>query len=952
MRRRQFWVHTAVLSSYTLLAFLLTWPLVLFFGSHVPGDGIDDPALAWNLWWIKARLIDQLRFDIFHVDWLFFPIEINLGFYTLTPLNGLLSVPLQTGFTLITASNLILLSSFVLGGYGTFLLVRYLLAGSGQRTAVGGRRSADGRRQTDRDQYPISNPQSPIPNPQSLISNLLPVFAAGIVYAFASSKLFYASLGQFNIASSQWIPFTVLYVIRAGQTRRVRDAALAALFLTLQAWSELTYASFLLIFIVLYFLWTLASGQRTADGGQRSAVRDLFASFLLIGALFTVGISPFLWAMAPDLLREGDFFASGGGFADIFSADLMGYLLPTRLHPLLGDWVAALPFPNDKGQQIFLGYSTLALGILGGVELIRRQGWRGLFWPLMALFFWWLTLGADARWAGQPLGIPGPFALISQLPFFSGNRYPSRYTVMLMLAVAVLVGWGLARINELRIKNGQRLPLFILHSSFILLFLFEHLSTPLPLNDFRVPPIYAQIAAEPGDFTVLELPTGWRNGARVMGKSDVLIMMQQWYQTDHGKRRLGGNTSRNPAYKFQYFTEATLIGDLIALMNDERGPDGEPYLAAAIDDAWPGLVARNRETAPFVLDFLNVRFVTVHVEKSPLPLLRFVEEVLPLSFVDEWQGPDWTGAASTIRLYRVDETPQLEGWALDFGSSRGQFLAAEGWSVAGIDGVRYATRAQADLLLDLPAAGGSLRFQLFGPAALTGIALNGEPLTWVASASDDESQIVEVQIPLDLADQPVDRLSLRFDRLYPLAHLWRDRVDGWPIGTTGVVLPVDRPLLVRSAGKDAGDFAQILLAGENVAQSVLGYNLVALDPRGGVLESVAFNTLISPSESMAMADWLAQWPIGVVIAGAVRDEASYNLGEDAVTALRGAGVVTDLRGAFRGSHAFIGVIGASAGSALEAFSPFHPATVALGPPVDAPQISGGVGRIEFAPSNR
>lgn len=34
--------------------------------------------------------------------------------------------------------------------------------------------------------------------------------------------------------------------------------------------------------------------------------------------------------------------------------------------------------------------------------------------------------------------------------------------------------------------------------------------------------------------------------------------------------RLGGNTSRNPAYKFQYFSEAPLLGDLIALMNADQ----------------------------------------------------------------------------------------------------------------------------------------------------------------------------------------------------------------------------------------------------------------------------------------------------------------------------------------------------------------------------------------------
>ncbi|MEZ4836477.1 MAG: hypothetical protein R2873_31545 [Caldilineaceae bacterium] len=77
--------------------------------------------------------------------------------------------------------------------------------------------------------------------------------------------------------------------------------------------------------------------------------------------------------------------------------------------------------------------------------------------------------------------------------------------------------------------------LFFVH----FLFIFEHLSIPLPINDFRVPSIYRDIAAEDDDFTLLELPTGWRNGKRVMGRSDVLIMMQQWYQSVHEKRRLG-----------------------------------------------------------------------------------------------------------------------------------------------------------------------------------------------------------------------------------------------------------------------------------------------------------------------------------------------------------------------------------------------------------------------------
>ncbi|MCB0104667.1 MAG: hypothetical protein KDE53_02135, partial [Caldilineaceae bacterium] len=379
---------------YGGLGIVLTWPLAAHLTTHVAGDGIDDPALAWNLWWIKARLLDQHQLDIFHVDWMFHPIAINLAFYTLTPLNGLLSIPLQTAVDLIVASNVILLSSFVIGGFGTYLLTTQELSFANVH------RNTDDNGTAGRNLHYVA-------------------LFAGIVYAFASSKLFYAGLGQFNIASSQWIPFCTLYVLRLARSNQrregMRNALLAALFLVLQAWAELTYASFLLLFIGLAFLWSL---------GHRHLIVRRVISFGLLGLVFLVGIAPFLWAMIPDMRTEGDFFTSGGGFADSYSADLLGYLLPTQRHPWLGDWVDQFPFPHDKGQHIYLGYSALALALAGAVAWWRQKcahRWVS-FWLVATLFFWWMTLGAQLRWNGRPLPIPGPFALISQLPFFSGNR--------------------------------------------------------------------------------------------------------------------------------------------------------------------------------------------------------------------------------------------------------------------------------------------------------------------------------------------------------------------------------------------------------------------------------------------------------------------------------------------------------------------------------------------------
>ncbi len=900
-------VYPVVLVVYTLAALLLTWPLARHFATHVPGDGIDDPALAWNLWWLKTRLVDQVNLDIFHADWMFHPVEINLGFYTLTPLNGLLSVPLQTAFALVPASNLILLSSFVLGGFGAYLLTLQEL------------------------------------KQQSSTADGLPLAAlcAGFLYAFASSKLFYVSLGQFNIASSQWIPFCALYLLRLGRASTwragVRSALFAALFLSLQAWAELTYASFLIVFAALVFLWAILTRPR------QMIMR--IGNFTLLAFVFLLGIAPFLWAMLPDLLREGDFFASGGGFADDYSADLAGYLLPTRLHPFFGDWVGRFPFPHTLGQQIFLGYSVMLLAVMGGgVALRRSQRWQhGSFWIVAALFFWWLTLGSHMRWLGEPLPIPGPFALISQLPFFSGNRYPSRYSVMLLLCVAVLAAAGLARLLASR-ESGAKRWQWGLAGGIIILFLVEHLSLPLPLSDFRVPSIYQRVAATPGDFAVLELPTGWRNGARVLGKSDVLIMMQQWYQTSHGKRRLGGNTSRNPIYKFQYFTQAPLIGDLIGLMNAEaQSNPANAEIARVVESELDAIIARNGPLASQVLGFLDIHYVIVHVEKSPPALLRFVAEALPLTLVDEWQGKDWSGAASTIHLYQVDVSP-APTWESNLASPAGQLYLAEGWSTLAANGLRYATRACAALLFNLPDSGGSLTLELAGPFQNATIALNGRPLA-VASLTPNPTATT-VSIPRGWATELIDRLQLCFEQRTPLRELGPPPTDqGWPIGETGSF--VTRNLVAQSAGKDVGDFAQIWVNGVDVAAHLPGYNLVALDAAGTVQESRAFGTFSATAESQAMADWLQGWPTGTIIAGAVQDEASSNLTEQAILALNQLGVATDLRSQFRWSHAFIGVAGAPPVSALEASSLLQPASVYVGSPVDGPAVYGAVGQMRF-----
>jgi len=905
--------HGFVLLIYTLLALALTWPLPLHLATHVTGNAIDDPALAWNLWWVKYSLIDLLNADIFHVGWMFHPVDINLAFYTLTPLNGLLSIPLQGAFGLVVANNLLLLSSFVLGAYGTWLVVHWLLT-SLLRSAQEGVSPDTVRRTLN-------------------IAALL----AGFVYAFAAPKLFYAALGQFNIASTQWIPFCVFYMLRMAQARTagsaLRSGAMVGLFLLFQAWAELTYASFLLIFAVWAAIFALVQTIRAKGGVGR-----LLAGWATAGIVFTLGMMPILWAMLPDLSSEGNFFASaagsssGGGFADLFSADLAGYLLPTRMHPLLGDWVASLPFPNQYGQQIFLGWLTVGLAVAGFLWLWRRERGQALFWGGATLLFWLLTLGPRIRWMGVDTPIPGPFALVSLLPFFNGNRYPSRYGVVLLLCIAVLAAAGAVAVTLwLLRKRWARPALTATTAAVAALLLFEHSAGALPLTDFRIASIYSTLAAQPGDRAILELPTGWRNGARVLGRSSEVIMMQQWYQTAHAKRRLGGNTSRNPQQKFQYFTEHPLIGDLIPLMNAD-----DAYLTAAVDATLDETIARHAPIAAQEFADLGVSWVTVDLQHATPQLLRFVEEALPLTLLEEWQGTDWRGDSSTIRLYAVAPPGPVAERAIDLAAETGAAFLDTGWSTMSDGSLRFATRSTASLLLPIE-AGDSLGFSGTGEAT---ILLNGKHLAY--TAGDDFS----ISVPPALATEPIDRLTIRFaSRGTPVTALAQQPSS---VGETGATLAAGVTLAVRSAAEQVGDFAQIWLNGENVAPGGRGYNLAALTTEGALVDSAHFDTFASEEESARMAAWIQALPAGTIVAGAVADEASLHLTQEAVDALATLGVASDLRGNFRWSHAFIGMAGAPASSAIEKAGVLRPAGVWLGAPVDGASVYGALGTLTIA----
>ena len=93
-RRRR--IHLLIVAAYTALAALLTWPLVRYLGTHVPGSytwAFDEYTFVWNSWWLRYSLLDLGQNPLYSTH-TFYPLGVSLVLYTYNLFNALISLPL------------------------------------------------------------------------------------------------------------------------------------------------------------------------------------------------------------------------------------------------------------------------------------------------------------------------------------------------------------------------------------------------------------------------------------------------------------------------------------------------------------------------------------------------------------------------------------------------------------------------------------------------------------------------------------------------------------------------------------------------------------------------------------------------------------------------------------------------------------------------------------------
>jgi hypothetical protein len=890
-------IHALAVILYAALALVLTWPLVQHLGTHVPGSytwAFDEYTFVWNTWWFRYASFDLGQNPLYSTH-TFYPLGISLVLYTYNLFNALISLPLQPFLSLPAISNLTFLLATILSGYGTFLLVEYLM----RHTEPAPRNT----QHTARGVYDLSR------------IAYFAAFLAGLIYAFGSYRLVYAAIGHYNMWSTAWIPFYALFLLKTIHEPRLRNAIFAGIFLALAMLCEMIFGVFLGMFTLIALVFVAGQRWREVAGGWSTLLVRLAFMGLVAAILYSPLLVPILGEMS-----EG-YELAGWGDAEKLSVDLMGLTTPTALHPLGGDWVETLQQTREGTSRfrdvntVFLGWAGLALAIVGALCYWKRLA----TWIASSITFTVLSLGPLLQINGRStfdldgllVNFPLPFILLHYIPIVKANRVPNRFSLVLMLSLAVLAGFGAWwLLNKLR-----RAFLFPVLGSLLLvaLVIFEHWSVPLPLTDARIPRVYEQVAADPGDFAILQLPMGWRNSFGVLGAENT---QTQYYQTYHQKRLLSGNISRNPPFKFDYFLRVPILESLIALQTYGQ-VDAERRAA-------------DQATAGEFVSFYDIRYVVVAPGVPGRPpyvdtrdeAVAYAEEVLPMEKIYDKDG--WL-------LYRVEQPSLPDTFAVDFGTLEPGTLMAlgEGWAEAEeIYGASANWAVAQGARVFLPATAGSdysltiasMPFE-YPDAGEQGITLqvNGQRLE--RRGMSPGWTTYSWQVPAGLLRPGLNDVRFEFDRLDMPAEVLPG--DG-NIGATGIQAPV--AIEVNSDGPE--DLAFITIGtGDGVEDGSLhhpGYNLAVIDPRSGkLLDRHGFDTTPGGSESQAsaLADYIASVTEGQIVVVALQGDGTAHLTGEAAAAFHEIGGQADPRGTTGWSHAIIGIKGVAPGTALEVAGP-------------------------------
>jgi hypothetical protein len=641
--------HALVLAAYVVVAIAFSWPLPLNMATHltgVPGGGTG--VYVWNQWVFRHEVVQEGHLPYF-TDRIFALTEpTNLSLHNYTAFQNLLALPLIGIFGVVTTFNVIYLLMTVLTAYATFLLARHVTGHVAESWLAGALFAWSPLLVTRGTEHFSLVAAAPLAIFLLVLlkadghERFRDAVALGATeWLAASTDVYYAVycllIGVIFLAAR------VVAIQRsplAGRSAAMRWALdvlilsmggfIAALVISggwelsfmgrpLPIHSLYTPMMALTMLVAIRGAWELRTTLQPTSGLWRFVRFSLAAGVVAICLL-----SPVLYATAVRL-KNGPldpsriFWRSSPG-----GVDVLALFLPNPNHPLAPgmfvDWLNSWP-----GRYIE-GLVSVPLVAIVTLCVAWRAGWvPSRWWAGLTALFGLLALGPFIHIAGVNTYAPGPWAFLRYVPILGLTRSPSRFSVVLMLGVAILFATALVALTR-RYPAKRRLIVTTVGA----LLLFELLPAPRPIYSAAVPRIYQQVKNAPADVRLLELPVGARDGTSSIGN---FTARSQFYQTFHEKALVGGYLSRVSRRRIGLLRSNEMIDALLVLSEGEEIPDD--------------VKARLIELGPVWTERSKIGFVVIDRARTSDALRAFASGALRLEHV---------GTDGDLELYR----PQIK----------------------------------------------------------------------------------------------------------------------------------------------------------------------------------------------------------------------------------------------------------------------------------------------------
>lgn len=472
-------IELGVLAFFLALSIALTYPLIVNLSSHIT-ICCDAWLYHWYIWWTQKSLFG-LRYDQFYTDFIYYPVGVQLYFESLY--NSIIGAALSPLTGTLAAFNLLYLSTYVLGAFGSYLLVLRL---TGDRKAS---------------------------------------IAGAVVFVFSGVRI--QNLHFLNMSTIQWIPFLALWFLKTIDRPTAKNGFITALFYFLVVLSSGYYAVSSGILLLIILLWSLVENHKKILNAQFGR------AFAVFGAAFLLMTVPVVYPVLKESL-SGESVLTNSYLTPLFSSDLAAFFVPSRFNPIYDEYVShiyPLFITHITEWESYLGIVAVTLGIIGMLKSgLRHTG----LWLVIFGAFAIISLGPHLQILGKQFDDTRlPFYYLQQLPVVDSMRSPKRFLVTGMLGLAVLAGFGTRYLLSTKLKKP------ILSYAALALIVtaviadFWGIPRTLWMTDATVPPFFHQLAEDPRDMAIVHIPL-----------TSQVNPVPLNYQTVHEKRLIGGYVER------------------------------------------------------------------------------------------------------------------------------------------------------------------------------------------------------------------------------------------------------------------------------------------------------------------------------------------------------------------------------------------------------------------------